>query len=150
MGPIIMAPTAYGPWIDVSYYDDNNLSDQTVIDTAIMENSGKTLLISKPFNINDNIVVPSNITIIISNAGSLTIASGKTFTVNGICITNGRLVNTGSGIMKYGLWCGWSQTVPNNVIYAKPGSMCLYTTSTTGKLYIKESGDNTNTGWVLK
>lgn len=151
MGDIILTPNAYGPWVDVSYYDEDDTQDESIINTAMLAQSGHTILsISRTFTITNNITIPDTFTFAAVNKGALIINSGITFTVAGICLTNGRIIHSGSGTMKYGRWCGWSSTLPESYLYAKPGSVCFYYTTTAGKLYVKESGDNTNTGWVLK
>lgn len=151
LGDILLTPTTYGPWVDVAYYDDDDLQDQTVINTAMLAQSTHTVLsISKTYTISNNITLPEIITLAVVNKGALIIDSGISFTVQGICMTNGRIIHSGSGIMKYGKWFGFCSVLPEGYLYAKPGSVCFHTTETSGRLYIKESGNNTNTGWVMK
>jgi hypothetical protein len=151
MGDMFLTPTAYGPWVDVAYYDEDDLADETVINSALLVQSTNTVLsISKPYSITNNITIPDTMIFAVVNQGALVISSGITFTCAGICLTNGRIIHSGSGTMKYGKWIGWSSTLPEGYLYAKPGSVCFYNTTTAGKLYVKESGNNTNTGWVVK
>ena len=151
MGEMFLTPTAYGPWVDVAYYDEDDLQDESVINSAVLAQSvGSVLSISKTYTIANNITIPDTMVFAVVGQGALSINTGITFTCAGICLTNGRIIHSGAGTMKYGRWCGWSSTLPEGYLYAKPGSVCFYYTSTAGKLYVKESGNNTNSGWVIK
>jgi hypothetical protein len=151
MGDILLSPTALAPWIDVSYYDDNNLRDETIIATAVAAQTGNVLLsITDVYTIDNNITLPTTITFMCVNNGGLILANGISFTVQGISLTGGRIIHTGAGTMKYGKVSIYSDVTPEDNIYAKCGSVCFLSTSTSGKLYVKETGDNTKTGWVVK
>jgi hypothetical protein len=152
MGDVLFTPSALAPWIDVSYYDSDILRDQTVINIAALA-AGSTnviLSISDIYSINDSITLPTNITFMCVNKGALTIANGKIFTVQGMSLTGGRIIHSGAGIMKYGKVSLWHTATPEAAIYAKCGSTCHMSTATSGKLYVKQTGDNTATGWVMK
>jgi hypothetical protein len=151
MGDLMLTPTALSQWVDVSYYDDDDLADDTVIETAMLAQVGATILsVTKPYTISNNITLPEHITFVCVNKGELIIDTGITFTVEGISITGGRIIHSGPGLMKYGLVQLFSELLPTNVIYAKCGSVCFHTSETSGRLYVKQSGNNTATGWTVK
>ena len=151
MGDMFLTPTTYGPWVDVSYYDDDDLADDSIINTAMLAQTGYTILcVNKPYTISNNITLPENITFMCVNKGALVIDASIVFTVQGISLTGGRVIHSGSGTMKYGKVSLWHTVEPESVLYAKCGSVCMTTTATSGRLYIKQTGDNTNYGWIVK
>lgn len=151
MGDVLFTPSALAPWIDVSYYDDDVLRDETVINAAVLAQSGNVILsISDVYTIDNNITLPTTITFMCVNHGALVIANGITFTVQGISLTGGRVIHSGAGTMKYGKVSLYHSVAPEGVISAKCGSVCFLSTATSGRLYVKQTGDNTATGWVVK
>lgn len=88
---------------------------------------------------------------IINNNSSVNVSN------NGIQLRPGlnfvfSLDNTGINVGPSGLQrMVWGSGSPNGVVTARPGSVYFNTDGGTGTtFYVKESGNNTNTGWVAK
>ncbi len=87
------------PIINARYYNNGVLNEATINLALAGIGSNKRILYIEPgaWSIGDNVTSAVNVTLWIDPGATLTIASGKTFTINGGIIANPSQVFTGSG-----------------------------------------------------